>query len=148
MLSIMLTLRDTQGVVREIAALSKDAHAGTHKVEQQVARFVHSQPVFQVSGCLKAMKLLDSLVRQGLGFPLPLLMFRKALFTLDGVLHDIAGSEFDLDVVLLKSMMTKLPVIWTSLLLPLDWFAIQSAGFFCGSRVWMQATLPYGLYEQ
>lgn len=145
MLGIMLAMRDTQGVVREIAALSKDAKAGTHKVERQIARFVCSQPIFQVPGCLQAMKLLDSLARQGLRFPLPLLMFRKALFTLDGVLHDIAGSEFDLDLVLLKSMATKLPVIWTFLLLPVDWFAIQSAGFFCGGRVWMQATLPYGI---
>jgi ubiquinone biosynthesis protein len=142
MLGVMLAMRDKRGVAREIAALSEDEMAGTDQVQLQIARFVSSQPVFQLPGCLRAMKLLDSLAHQGLRFPLPLLMFRKALFTLEGVLHDIAGPDFDLDVVLLKSMITELPVICMSLLSPSDWFAIQSAGLLYGSRLWMQALLP------
>jgi ubiquinone biosynthesis protein len=142
MLGIMLAMRDKRAVVREIAALSEDPTAGSGEVEQQIAGFVSSQPIFQLPGCLQAMKLLDSLAHQGLRFPLPLLMFRKALFTLDGVLHDVAGAGFDLDFVLLKSMLTELPVIWISLLSPSDWFAIQSAGLLYSSRLWMQAILP------
>jgi ubiquinone biosynthesis protein len=141
MLGMMLAMRDKRGVGREIAALSEDRLAGSDEGRRQIARFVSSQPLFQLPGCLQAMKLLDSLAHQGLRFPLALLMFRKALFTLDGVLHDIAGPQFDLDLVLLKSMLTKLPAMWLSVLSPSDWFAIQSAGLLYSGRFWMQALL-------
>jgi ubiquinone biosynthesis protein len=139
MLGVMLAMRDKRGVATELAALSEDAPSS--EVERQIARFIDKQPLFQLPGCLQAMKLLDTLAHQGLRFPLPLLMFRKALFTLDGVLHDIAGPVFDLDRVLLKSMVTKFPPIWISLLSASDWVAIQASGLLFGSRLW-QAALP------
>jgi hypothetical protein len=48
---------------------------------------------------MDAMRLLDKIAMEGVHFPTALLMFRKASFTLEGVLEDIAGSSERIDSV-------------------------------------------------
>ena len=44
---------------------------------------------------------------EGVHFPPALFLFRKIVFTLDGVLHDIAGSEVHMDSVITREFLTR-----------------------------------------
>jgi hypothetical protein len=56
---------------------------------------------------LDAMILLDELALTGVRFPAALFMFRKVLFTLDGVLHDVAGPGVRMDQVIACQFLTR-----------------------------------------
>jgi len=64
-----------------------------------------------------------------------LLLFRKIVFTLDGVLHDIAGSEVHLDSVITREFLTRWISIFGFFHSPLsveDWR--PWSGTRCGNR--------------
>ena len=88
------------------------------------------------------MQLLDGLASQGVTFPPALLMFRKAMFTLDGVLHDITGPEANLDSLLRNSFMSQLGQTWPALFSLPDLVAIQSSAMCYGARLWMDLYRP------
>jgi hypothetical protein len=58
---------------------------------------------------------------EGIRFPLGLMMFRKMLFTLDGILHDIGAPGLRMDLVLARYMLARSPL---SLI---DWIGVQSS---------------------
>ena len=81
------------------------------------------------------MRLLDEIAMQGVHFDAALFLFRKSLFTLDGVLNDIAGPEIRMDVIIARQFLTRwaasfglmysplriqdvLAVEWNALILP------------------------------
>jgi ubiquinone biosynthesis protein len=137
LLTIMLNLRDKGGVWREVQILSGDPSAHTGHVEHYILSFVSDLPILKLAGSLDAMQLLDGLASQGVTFPPALLMFRKAMFTLDGVLHDITGPEANLDSLLRNSFMSQLGQTWPALFSLPDLVAIQSSAMFYGARLWM-----------
>ena len=51
--------------------------------------------------------LLDQLALKGVGFPSALFLFRKVLFTLDGVLQDVAGGAVRIDQVVAYYFLTR-----------------------------------------
>ena len=53
------------------------------------------------------MKLLDELALKGVRFPPALFLFRKVLFTLDGVLHDVAGPGVRIDQEVARQFVTR-----------------------------------------
>lgn len=53
------------------------------------------------------MLLLDDIALEGVHFPASLFMFRKIVFTLDGVLHDISDSEIRMDSVITREFLTR-----------------------------------------
>jgi hypothetical protein len=106
-----------------------------------VAGFIHQLPFTRLPSTLDAMRLLDRLALAGVQFPAPLIMWRKVLFTLDGILHEIAGSEVSLDAVLAGQLLrswTNKPQTLGAPLLPSDWFGMHLSAMFYGSRVWTQ----------
>ncbi len=54
-----------------------------------------------------ALELLDRVALAGVRFPAALAMFQKALFTLDGVLYDIAGSKVSINSVLIRDFVMR-----------------------------------------
>jgi ubiquinone biosynthesis protein len=147
MLTIMLGMRDEAGVLREIEALSQDPSASAPEVRTLVSEFINSQAVLTLPRSLEAMRLLDTLGKRGVRFSAPLLMFRKALFTLDGVLRDIAGPDANVDQFVFGSILRQWPAIWTYLLAPEDWFAIQWSTLSYGSRVWANKLFEPGFLQ-
>jgi len=88
-----------------------------------------------------ALRLLDRIVLDGIRFPASLLMLRKVLFTLDGILHDIGAPDVLMERVLAHDLMQRWMTNSAPLGSPLsltDWFAVQSSALFYGSRVWLQ----------
>jgi ubiquinone biosynthesis protein len=102
-LVLMLILRDPEGISKAIADLRSRSRANQARlIRGHVNSFLDSLPLWQLPGPIDAMRLLDRMALDGVQFPAPLLMFRKASFTLDGVVHDIAGGEVRVDSVIAR----------------------------------------------
>jgi hypothetical protein len=56
---------------------------------------------------LDGMRLLDEIAIEGVSFAAPLFLFRKSLFTLDGVLQDVAGSRVRMDDAIVRHFLTR-----------------------------------------
>lgn len=65
-------------------------------VERRVRETIDGLPLFPLVRLAPLTQLLDDLILDGVKFPAELLMFRKSLFTLLGVIHD-TSPEFDVD---------------------------------------------------
>ena len=79
-------------------------------------------------GVLDAMRLLDDIAMQGVHFAAPLFLFRKSLFTLDGVLRDVAGSEVRIDREIALQFLTRWAASFGLFYSPLtmkDFFSIE-----------------------
>jgi len=93
---------------------------------------------------MDAMRLLDEIALEGIRFPTALLMFRKASFTLEGVLEDIAGLPVRVDSVIARYALTHSTEAIASLasLLSLrDYMAIDWSALTFTSRMAMRALL-------
>ena len=111
MLAVMTLLRKPAGVAEAIAGLSRRDRR-THRIpqaliERHVNQFFAGLPPGRAPGVLDAMMLLDELALRGVRFPSALFMFRKVLFTLDGVLHDVAGPNVRMDRVIAREFLTR-----------------------------------------
>ncbi len=144
LLFLAVSLRDPLNVSKQVQALSlrrASDERNVRLIRDCVTGFFAQLPATRLSGSVDAMRLLELLTLQGVRFPAPLIMLRKVLFTLDGILHEIAGSSVSLDFVLAHHLMQR----WTadsrtfgSPLSLTDWMAVQSSALFYGSRLWMQ----------
>ncbi|MFB3915187.1 MAG: AarF/UbiB family protein [Terriglobales bacterium] len=145
MLLLMLVLRDAAGISRHILALQNGAAAdrketNAAQITECVSSFLDRLPLTRLPNSMDAMRLLDRLAMAGVQFPAPLIMWRKALFTLDGILHEIAGADFSMDLVLARHALES----WTgnynfrSPLSLADLIGVQSSALFYGARLWTQ----------
>ena len=95
LLLLMMVLRDPGGVCQQIQALQNGGAQGDQAQAQGILacvnHFMERLPFTRLPDSLDAMRLLDRLALGGVRFPAPLLLWRKALFTLDGILHEVAG---------------------------------------------------------
>jgi ubiquinone biosynthesis protein len=135
MLALMLGLRDPVGISGEIEALAlgrRLSRADRGFIRDQVDRFLCRLPFTRLPGSMDAMRLLDRLALEGIRFPAGLMMFRKALFTLDGVLHDIAAPNLRMDLILARHMLARSP------LSIFDWIGVEASALLYGGRLWVQ----------
>ena len=111
MLAVMTLLRKPAGVAEAICGLARrdrrSHRTPKHLIEDHVRRFFANYARERAPGVLDAMMLLDELALKGVRFPSALFMFRKVLFTLDGVLHDVAGPEVRMDQVIACQFVTR-----------------------------------------
>ncbi len=102
MLTLSMALRDPASAARTIERLLVTGRAGRKQasaIQRRVRDALEAMPRFHVAGPSDAMRLLNGLALGGARFPAALLMFRKATFTLEGVLEDIAGRAVELNSV-------------------------------------------------
>ena len=153
MLVLMLMLRDGPGVGDAIERLV-EAGAGNRAVQGQVirertAKAIAAQPLFRLPGAMDAMRLLDQIALDGVRFPAALLMFRKASFTLDAVLEDMAGAPVRMDAAVARYAVDHWFATATALFSILslgDWMALQWSAFTLGARLCAKAiTTPWPL---
>jgi hypothetical protein len=88
-----------------------------------------------------AMNLLERIAFEGIRLPTSLVMFRKALFTLDGILHDIGAPEFSIESVISRHLLQNWLTNWRSLGLPLtlaDWVGLQCSALLFPGRLLLQ----------
>jgi ubiquinone biosynthesis protein len=110
MLVIMTVLENPDGVREAVRGLRKPG-TGRRRAEEIIDRAVNqffaALPKGSRPGVLDAMQLLDEIALQGVHFTAPLLLFRKSLFTLDGVLQDVTGSEVRMDYAIVRHFLTR-----------------------------------------
>jgi len=98
-----LILRDEkliQNVIMELSDtdFSKDAQS-KQKLQQQIKKFMTQLALFRLPSVQDVLSLLDTIILDGIQFSRPLLIFRKVLLTLDGVLYDVyANVSIEIDI--------------------------------------------------
>lgn len=94
LLTLAIAWRDGERAYEAIAKLSQDNLAADKSkaatLRGHITQFLATLSPFTAPELPQVLNLLDQLVLSGITFPAELLMFRKTLFTLVGVLHDIA----------------------------------------------------------
>ena len=139
---MMMALRDSEGILKAIDRLrhrgaTEDA-GEVRLIREHVARFLNGLKLFQVPGAMDAMRLLDAVALEGIRFPAALLMFRKASFTLEGVLEDISGPNADVDTAVARhawAHWVDAGLTFFSLLSPSDWLALDWSALTFSSRL-------------
>ena len=125
LLSVMMTLRNPDGVRQAIRDLSLSADRRNHTrlevIDGCVARFFEQLPPDASPGTLDAMRLLDRIALEGVHFPPPLFLFRKIVLTLDGVLYDVAGPDVRIDEVIAREFLTRCAASLGVFHAPLEW---------------------------
>ena len=111
MLVLMTILRKPARVAEAVAALSRGVRgqrrSRLHVIRRSVERYFENLPPDHSPGTLDAMRLLDGIALEGVRFPPSLFLFRKSIFTLDGVLNDVAGAEVQIDQVIARDYLTR-----------------------------------------
>ncbi|HYL75920.1 MAG TPA: AarF/UbiB family protein [Bryobacteraceae bacterium] len=106
LLVVMTVLRNPGGVADAIRRLATEGQAldpaAERVIQNRVGKYFRELPYNYSPGSLDAMRLLDRIALEGVRFPASLAMFQKALFTLDGVLYDIAGAKVSISCVLVR----------------------------------------------
>lgn len=151
LLVAMMMLRDKDGVRRAIEHLRHEdgalrgATAGQEElIRGLVSRALDRFPPFRLPSVMDAMRLLSEVALSGVRFPPGLVMFRKATFTLDGVLADVAGAEVRMDAVMaryaLSHWMQTGAALWF-LLSPGDWIALDWSAATFVTRMCVRAVM-------
>jgi ubiquinone biosynthesis protein len=145
LLFAMLALRDSVGTCGEIIALSpqktRTARSQREIVAQTVEKFLEELPLARLPSMVDAMQLLERAALAGIRFPKSLIMLSKVMFTLDGLLSDIGGSNSRLGFAIARHLAQRWLVDRKSLRSPLrakDWLTLQCSALLYSSRLWMR----------
>jgi ubiquinone biosynthesis protein len=145
MLFFMTALRDPDGICSQIQMMSrggaKRKGSQVKIIRECVDHFVAHLPVTRMPGSADTLNLLESIALKGVRLPAPLIMLRKVLFTLDGVLHDIGGPDVNVVSVLARHATPLWLTSWKAFGAPLslrDWLKVQSSALGYGGRLWWQ----------
>ena len=149
LLTVMMILRDPEGVRQAIRALSLIAdrrnRARLARIDRTVAGFFDQLPPDTASGMLDAMRLLDRIALDGVHLPPPLFLFRKIVLTLEGVLYDIAGKEVRIDEIIAREFLTRAASSLGLFHAPLEWqdlAALTRDAVLYPLRRWAPELLP------
>ena len=148
LLVLMLILRDADGMAKAIEELCQVRATEDPTQAGNIRKFVdlalEELPLTEIPGPMHAMRLLDKIALEGVRFPAALLMFRKASFTLEGVVEDAAGSRVRLDLLVGNYALAQ----WKdtvaglfSLMSAREWAALEWSTLTFSSRMCAQALL-------
>lgn len=145
LLFLMVLLRDPAGVFDEMQCLSLQqpmAAAKRRDVRCNIDEFMESLPIWRMPDSMDAMSLLQRLAFQFVRLPASLILLRKVMFTLEGIVEDIVGAELAMDTILVRSLFWQ----WLTRKLPVgaplersDWLRVQASTLLSGSRWLVQA---------
>lgn len=145
LLFLMVSLRDPVGASREVSALSqrhiKTGSPHDRMIRGAVTRFLDELPVKHVPSPVDAMRLLERLAMKNIKFPGALIMLSKVLFTLDGILHDIGGSDSGMGLTIARDVARHWISDRKAFRSPLrtaDWMTLQCSALLLGSRLWLR----------
>jgi ubiquinone biosynthesis protein len=141
----MVGLRDPVGACGEVLALSQRRIRGTSARGQMISgavkEFFDELPVAHLPSMVDVMRLLESLAMKGVRFPGSLIMLSKVLFTLEGILRDIGGSEGSSSLAIVRQLAQhwrKDRRAFRSPLLAKDWVTLQCSALLFSTRLWMR----------
>jgi hypothetical protein len=141
----MVTLRDPVGTSNEILELSQHPIRATsplaRKVRESVAKFLDQMPASHMPSGADSMRLLERVAVQGIKYPSSLIMLSKVMFTLEGILGDIVGSDTGMGFTIARHVAQHWIANRSAFRSPLgtrDWLALQFSAMLYTSRVWVQ----------
>ena len=145
LLFLMVSLRDPLGTSHEIVALSQQPLKLTsprgRKVRAFVDTFLDDLPASRMPSGADAMRVLERVAIAGVKFPSSLIMLSKVMFTLEGILGDIVGSDTGMGFTLARHVAQHWIANRSAFRSPLmarDWFALQCSALLYTSRLWVQ----------
>jgi ubiquinone biosynthesis protein len=145
LLFLMVTLRDPVGTSNEITALSQHRISMTaprgRMVRGLVANFFDEMPPSRMPSGADAMRLLERVAISGIKFPGSLIMLSKVMFTLEGLLGDIVGSDAGMGFTLARHVAQHWLSNRSAFRSPLgtrDWLTLQCSALLYTSRLWVQ----------
>ncbi len=146
LLVLMMMLRDAEGMAKAVEDLcqlrtARDK-AQVLKIRKHIDGLLDTLPLTQLPGPMEAMRLLDKIALEGIRFPTALLMFRKASFTLEGVVEDVAGTRVRLDALMANHTIANWKdtvACLLSLLSARDWVALDWSALTFTSRMCSRA---------
>jgi ubiquinone biosynthesis protein len=141
-LFMMTLLRDQEGVCAAIEALSvggrKRSSAQALIIRQQVRQYFEEQPLAHLPQAVDVMKVLERVAWNGVPLPSNLIMLRKAFFTLDGILHELAGPNAGIESAVAPRLLQEWLKSPTNVGWPLsvrDWLGVFWSAIFYAPRV-------------
>ncbi len=145
LLFLMVTLRDPVGTSNEILALSQHPIRETSplakRVRDTVNKFLDQMPASRMPSGADSMRLLERVAVQGVKFPSSLIMLSKVMFTLEGILGDIVGSDTGMGFTIARHVAQHWIGNRSAFRSPLktrDWLTLQFSAMLYTSRVWVQ----------
>lgn len=151
LLFLMLTLRDPVGVSNEIMALAQHRPRSgsglarrTHRI---ITEFIDGMPATGLPSAADAMRLLESVAIEGVKFPGSLIILSKVMFTLEGILSDLVGSDIAMGLTVARHVALHWLANRSEFRSPLmrrDWLTLQCSALLLVSRLgiqWQQTML-------
>ena len=145
LLFLMVTLRDPVGTFAQVLSLSQHPIRETsprgRAVRESVTKFLDAMPPSRMPSGADAMRLLERVAVQGIKFPSPLIMLSKVMFTLEGILGDIVGSDTGMGFTIARHVAQHWIGNRSAFRSPLqtrDWLSLQFSAMLYTSRVWVQ----------
>jgi ubiquinone biosynthesis protein len=145
LLFLMVSLRDPVGTSSEIVALSQThirlASPRGRKIRETVGRFLDELPPSLMPSGADAMRLVERVAIDGVKFPSSLIMLSKVMFTLEGILGDIIGTDTGMGFTLARHIAQHWIANRSAFRSPLmtrDWLALQCSALLYTSRLWLQ----------
>lgn len=149
LLFLMVSLRDPVGVFQEIAALGqtriRQSSQQSRMVRQVITEFLDELPAAHLPSAAGAMRLLERVAIKGVRFPGSLIMLSKVMFTLEGLLCDIAGADTDMGFTIARHFAQHWIANRSEFESPLktrDWLTLQCSALLLPGRLgvrWQQA---------
>ena len=144
LLFLMVSLRDPVGTCNEIGALSHRRIGVTsprgRMIRELVASFLDEMSPTRIPSGADAMRLLERVAIRGIKFPGSLIMLSKVMFTLEGLLGDIVGSDRAMGFTLVRHVAQHWLANRSAFRSPLatrDWVTLQCSALLYTSRLWV-----------
>src|SRR5246127_1883203 len=141
----MVGLRDAVGTRNEVFALTqqkvRSSSAREQAIGDTVRHFLDELPATSWPSMVDVMRLLERLAMTGVRFPVSLIMLSKVMFTLDGILGDIAGADTDMGAAIVRHMVKHWISDRKAFRSPLavkDWVTLQCSSLLYTPRLWMR----------
>lgn len=146
LLFLMVALRDAMGACNEVLALSPQSIRCSSPrgkaILESVAQFLDELPAMHLPSGVDAMRLVERIALNGVKFPGSLIMFAKVIFTLDGILGDIAAPDsnagFAIALRVALDWLTN-PAAFRSPILIRDWIRAQCSVLLRASHLFVRA---------
>lgn len=141
----MVGLRDAVGTRNEVFALTqqkiRSSSARGRTIGDTVRHFLEELPATSWPSMVDVMRLLERLAMTGVRFPVSLIMLSKVMFTLDGILGDIAGADTEMGGPIVRHMVKHWITDRKAFRSPLavkDWVTLQCSTLLYTPRLWMR----------
>src|SRR5579864_6516392 len=145
LLFLMVTLRDPAAVTNEVLALSQQPvrlnSPRGQAVRGVVDEFLESIPANQFPSAADSMRLLERVAIKGIKFPASLIMLSKVMFTLEGILGDIGGTQGGMGFTIARHVALHWLAnrrVYRSPLLTRDWLTLQCSALLFTGRLWLR----------